>query len=178
MRTVESKVLSRKVMAAERKRLRKLGKTVVFTNGCFDILHTGHLDYLQFAREQGDVLVLGLNSDASVRRNKGSNRPIVPQAERARMLAGLEAVDYVVIFQEDDPKKLLAEILPDVLVKGEDWRHYVAGREIVEAYGGRVVLAPLTVGKSTTRIIEKIVEMAAAGVNPVALKKGGGTDKT
>jgi D-beta-D-heptose 7-phosphate kinase/D-beta-D-heptose 1-phosphate adenosyltransferase len=178
VRNYESKVMSRKAMAAERRRLREQGKKVVFTNGCFDILHTGHLDYLQFARNQGDALVLGLNSDASVRRNKGAHRPIVPQDDRARMLAGLEAVDYVVIFDEDEPKELITELLPDVLVKGEDWSHYVSGREIVEKHGGKVALAPLTVGKSTTNIIEKITQLVAAGVNPAEQKRESVTDKT
>jgi D-beta-D-heptose 7-phosphate kinase/D-beta-D-heptose 1-phosphate adenosyltransferase len=138
-------------------RLRGAGCKVVFTNGSFDILHAGHLSYLQFARDQGDCLVVGVNSDASVKRYKDPRRPIVPQEERAALLAGLRAVDYVVIFDEDEPRELIAELRPDVLVKGEDWAHYVSGRDIVEANGGKVVLAPLVPGRSTTDIIKKIL---------------------
>ena len=156
MRTAESKILTRTQMRAERDRLHADGRTLVFTNGCFDILHAGHVSYLGFARAQGDALVLGLNADASVQRSKGPTRPIVPQQERARVLAALECIDYVVIFDEDEPAELVAAVLPDVLVKGEDWAHYVSGREVVEAAGGRVVLAPLVEGRSTTNIIDKI----------------------
>lgn len=156
VRRYESKILDVAAMRKERERLRAQGKTLVFTNGCFDILHAGHLDYLAFARDQGDALVIGLNSDASVKRNKGKDRPVIPEKDRAKMLAALEIVDYVVIFDEDEPAELIAKILPDVLVKGEDWAHYVSGREIVEKTGGRVVLAPMTEGRSTTKIIEKI----------------------
>lgn len=143
-------------MKTERDRLAERGQRVVFTNGCFDILHTGHLAYLTFARQQGDCLVVGVNSDASVRRNKGSERPFVPEQDRARMLAGLRAVDYAVIFDEDEPRDLIAELLPDVLVKGKDWAHYVSGRDIVEANGGEVVLADMVAGRSTTDIVDKI----------------------
>ncbi|OVE76315.1 hypothetical protein BVX97_01400 [bacterium E08(2017)] len=158
MREPKSKILDLEGMKEERARLKEQGQQLVFTNGCFDILHPGHLDYLNFARQQGDALVLGLNSDASVSRNKGDSRPIVPQEERAFVVAGLECIDYVVIFDEDEPAALIEEILPDVLVKGEDWAHYVSGRDVVEANGGKVVLAPLVEGKSTTNIIEKIKE--------------------
>jgi D-beta-D-heptose 7-phosphate kinase/D-beta-D-heptose 1-phosphate adenosyltransferase len=143
-------------MVTERDRIRKKGGMLVFTNGCFDILHPGHVDYLSFARNQGDALVVGLNSDASVRLNKGPSRPIVPERDRALVLAALESVDYVVIFDEKEPAALIGELLPDVLVKGEDWKHYVSGREAVEAAGGRVVLAPLVPGRSTTDIIGRI----------------------
>jgi len=159
MRTAESKIFALPDMLAIRRELKARGRTLVFTNGCFDLLHVGHLDYIQFARQQGDALVIGLNSDASVKRNKGPSRPIVPEAERARLLAGLEAVDYVVQFDEDEPRDLIAALLPDILVKGEDWSHYVSGRDVVEAHGGRVVLARLTAGRSTTNIIKKIKEM-------------------
>jgi rfaE bifunctional protein nucleotidyltransferase chain/domain len=155
--TYQGRVLSCEAMSAERARRRAAGQTVVFTNGAFDILHLGHLDYLTFARAQGDCLVVGLNSDASVSRYKGPLRPVVPQAERAAMLSGLRAVDYVVVFDEDEPKELIAALLPDVLVKGADWAHYVSGRDVVEANGGKVVLADLVAGKSTTNIIKKIV---------------------
>ncbi len=139
--------------------LRRSGREVVFTNGCFDLLHCGHVDYLQFARAQGDALVIGLNSDISVTAIKGPDRPILPDSERALLLAALECVDYVVLFDEEEPTALISELLPTVLVKGEDWAHYVAGREVVEANGGRVVLAPLTEGRSTTNIIKKIISI-------------------
>jgi D-beta-D-heptose 7-phosphate kinase/D-beta-D-heptose 1-phosphate adenosyltransferase len=143
-------------MRAERDRLHAEGRTLVFTNGCFDILHRGHADYLAFARSQGDALVVGLNSDASVRRAKGPTRPVNPEQDRAYVLASLRAVDFVVIFEEDEPRDLISQILPDVLVKGKDWAHYVSGREIVEANGGRVVLAEMVEGRSTTSTIERM----------------------
>ena len=145
-------------MKAERARLRASGKKLVFTNGAFDLMHAGHVGYLEFARQQGDALVVGMNSDASVRRYKGSKRPINEQGDRARVLAALECVDYVVIFDEDEPAALIGELLPDVLVKGEDWAHYVSGRDVVEKSGGKVVLAPLLKGRSSTGMIERIVE--------------------
>jgi D-beta-D-heptose 7-phosphate kinase/D-beta-D-heptose 1-phosphate adenosyltransferase len=154
----QSRILTRDEMKAEMATLHAAGKKVVFTNGAFDILHLGHLTYMTFARQQGDCLVVGLNSDASVKRYKGDGRPIVPQQERATMLAGLKCVDYVVLFDEDEPKDLIAHLLPDVLVKGEDWAHYVSGREVVEANGGKVVLAKMVEGRSTTNVIKKIVE--------------------
>jgi len=151
-------------MRRERERLRAAGQRLVFTNGCFDILHSGHVTYLEFARCQGDALVIGLNSDASVRRNKGPNRPINSQEDRARVLMSLRAVDYVVVFDDDEPRPIIAAILPDVLVKGSDWAHYVSGRDVVEAHGGKVVLADLVAGRSTTGTIERIV--AAYGLSP------------
>jgi rfaE bifunctional protein nucleotidyltransferase chain/domain len=157
MQVKDPKVLSAEEMQAERDRLCYLGKTLVFTNGCFDILHRGHVAYLAFARNQGDALVVGLNSDASVRRNKGRDRPINSQSDRAFVVASLRVVDYVVIFDENEPKELIARILPTVLVKGRDWAHYVSGREIVEAHGGKVVLADMVEGHSTTATIERIV---------------------
>jgi len=150
------RILDPAAMRAERDRLHAEGKTLVFTNGCFDILHRGHADYLAFARSQGDALVVGLNSDASVRRFKGPTRPVNPEQDRAYVLGSLRAVDFVVIFDEDEPRDLIAQILPDVLVKGKDWAHYVSGREIVEAHGGRVVLAEMVEGRSTTATIEKM----------------------
>jgi D-glycero-beta-D-manno-heptose 1-phosphate adenylyltransferase len=151
-------------MRRERERLTDAGRHLVFTNGCFDILHTGHVTYLEFARSQGDALVVGLNSDASVRRNKGPKRPINSQEDRARVLLSLRAVDYVVVFDDDEPRPIIAAILPDVLVKGSDWAHYVSGRDVVEAHGGKVVLADLVEGRSTTGTIERIV--AAYGPPP------------
>ena len=157
MRMNESKIRTRKAMKAECSRLKKARKKVVFTNGAFDILHAGHVTYLEFARKQGDVLVVGLNSDSSVRRYKGDKRPINKQADRAKVLAALECVDYVVIFNEDEPAKLIAELLPNVLVKGADWAHYVSGRDVVEKNGGKVVLAKMVAGRSTTGVIQKIL---------------------
>ncbi len=138
---------------------RRKEHTVVFTNGCFDLLHIGHIEYLKFARRQGDLLVVGLNSDQSVRSLKGPNRPILKQQERARVLSALEDVDYIVLFDETTPEELISQVKPDVLVKGEDWRKKgVVGREFVESYGGRVVLAPLVEGISTTDIVSRILE--------------------
>jgi D-glycero-beta-D-manno-heptose 1-phosphate adenylyltransferase len=146
-------------MRMERERLRTAGRRVVFTNGCFDILHAGHIQYLTFARSQGEALVVGLNSDLSARRNKGPRRPVVPEDERAALLLALRCVDYVVLFDEDTPLRLIETLAPDVLVKGRDWAHYVAGREVVEAAGGRVVLADLVPGRSTTGIVERILAL-------------------
>jgi rfaE bifunctional protein nucleotidyltransferase chain/domain len=140
----------------ERDRLHVEGKKLVFTNGCFDILHRGHAQYLAFARTQGDALVVGLNSDASVHRAKGPTRPVNAEQDRAFVLGSLRAVDYVVIFDEDEPRDLISKILPDVLVKGKDWAHYVSGRDIVESHGGKVVLADMVEGKSTTATIERL----------------------
>jgi rfaE bifunctional protein nucleotidyltransferase chain/domain len=158
MRDPKSKIMTKAAMAAERARLKTGGQTVVFTNGCFDILHRGHVAYLNFARRQGDALVVGMNSDTSVRRSKGERRPVNCEEDRAEILAALECVDYVLIFDEDEPGSLIEELLPDVLVKGEDWVHYVSGREAVEAAGGKVVLAEMVAGRSTTGTIEKILE--------------------
>ena len=157
MTTFQGKILTAAAMRAERDRLHAAGRKLVFTNGCFDILHAGHVTYLAFAREQGDALCVGLNSDASVQRNKGPLRPVVDERNRATLLASLRAVDYVVIFDDEEPKNLIAQILPDVLVKGRDWAHYVSGRDIVEANGGHVVLADMVEGLSTTHVIKKIV---------------------
>jgi rfaE bifunctional protein nucleotidyltransferase chain/domain len=143
-------------MLEARQQLKQDGRALVFTNGCFDILHTGHTQYLSFARNQGDALVVGLNSDASVQKAKGPNRPVNSQDDRAQVLASLESVDYVVIFDDDEPINIITAILPDVLVKGEDWAHYVSGREVVEENGGKVVLAPLVEGKSTTDTINRM----------------------
>jgi D-beta-D-heptose 7-phosphate kinase/D-beta-D-heptose 1-phosphate adenosyltransferase len=144
-------------------RHRAQGERIVFANGCFDLIHAGHTEFFDFAGRQGDVLVVGLNSDRSVRALKGPARPICSEAERARVLAALEAIDYVVIFDEDTPLKLIQAVRPDALVKGEDWRHKgVVGREFVEAYGGRVVLAPLVKGLSTTELVRRIRESGPA----------------
>lgn len=163
MRLYDSKILTTEALAQKRAEMKSKGQTFVFTNGCFDILHTGHVDYLAFARSQGDALAVGINSDASVRKNKGVKRPIIPQDERARMLASLECVDFVTIFDTPEPLELIGAVLPNVLVKGSDWAHNVVGREIVEANGGRVVLATLTPGWSTTEIIRRIRDAYSDG---------------
>jgi D-beta-D-heptose 7-phosphate kinase/D-beta-D-heptose 1-phosphate adenosyltransferase len=154
-----TKILTINEMRAERDRLVADGKKLVFTNGCFDILHRGHVTYLTFARNQGDALVVGLNTDASVKSNKGDDRPINNEEDRAFVLGSLRAVDYVVLFGEKEPKEIIAKILPQVLVKGSDWAHYVSGREVVESNGGKVVLADMVDGKSTTGTIEKILKV-------------------
>ncbi|HEV2491137.1 MAG TPA: D-glycero-beta-D-manno-heptose 1-phosphate adenylyltransferase [Candidatus Acidoferrales bacterium] len=136
------------------------GKRIVFTNGCYDLLHPGHIRLLEAARELGEILVLALNSDRSVRENKGVNRPIIPENERAEIAAALAAVDYVVLFDEPTPREIVARVLPDVLVKGSDWgADEIVGREEVEAAGGRVVSVPLEPGYSTSSIIEKILKI-------------------
>ncbi len=138
-------------------RHRNRGQTIVFTNGCFDILHPGHVTYLQFCKSKGDIVVVGLNSDQSVKAIKGPERPINPQDDRAAVLAGLAAVDYVTVFDESDPLNLITALRPDILVKGNDWKDKgVIGREVVEAHGGRVLLAPLVEGRSSTAVINKM----------------------
>ena len=138
-------------------RVRAGGGRIAFTNGVFDLLHPGHLRYLQEARRLGDALVVGVNSDRSVRAIKGESRPVTPEDERAEILAALSCVDVVVLFDEDTPLALIARLEPDVLVKGADWpEDAMIGRDIVEARGGRVVRVPFEAGYSTTRIIEKV----------------------
>jgi rfaE bifunctional protein nucleotidyltransferase chain/domain len=136
---------------------KRQGKTVVFTNGCYDLLHPGHVRLLEEARSLGDVLILALNSDASVRRMKGPSRPLIAENERAAMVLALAAVDAVTLFDEDTPRELIAEVLPDVLVKGADWSHFIAGREEVEAAGGRVLTLALEPGYSTTNLVERMI---------------------
>lgn len=134
-------------------------KRVVFTNGCFDILHRGHVEYLEQARAHGDLLIVGLNTDDSVRRLKGATRPIVPQEDRATILAALRCVDYVIYFAEDTPANLIAQVQPDVLVKGADYQiNEIVGHEQVQASGGEVVRIPLTPGRATRDVIATIVE--------------------
>jgi len=133
------------------------GKKIVFTNGCYDLLHIGHIRCFREAKKLGDVLVVGLNSDRSVRALKGAPRPIVPEGERAEILAALECVDYVTTFDQDDPREIIAQLKPDVLVKGGDWTvDTIVGRDIVESYGGKVLSLPLTAGVSTTAIVNNI----------------------
>lgn len=151
------KIVSREHLKEQLQKLRQEGKAIVFTNGCFDILHVGHVRYLREAKKLGDVLVLALNSDASVRTIKGEKRPLVPEEERADIMASLACIDYVVIFSEPTPQELIEYLQPDILVKGGDWTEdAIAGADFVKAAGGRVVTIPLTVGKSTTNIVEKI----------------------
>jgi len=148
---------SRAELLEQRERWRQAGRTLVFTNGCYDLLHPGHVRLLERARSLGDVLVVGLNTDSSVRLSKGPGRPLTPERERAELLASLEAVDGVVLFDEETPRALIARLLPDILVKGADWSHFIAGREEVEAASGRVVTVPLEPGYSTTRTLDKIL---------------------
>lgn len=140
-----------------RQRLRSEGRTVVFSNGCFDLLHLGHIDYLEQARLLGDVLLVAINTDTSVQRGKGPSRPIIPEAERAELLAALECVDYVTFFDDDTPKAVIDALIPDVLVKGADWPlDQIVGRDTVEAHGGKVLNIPLLEGHSTSGIIAKV----------------------
>jgi len=155
-----NKIVVREKLKKELDGLRQAGKTIVFTNGCFDILHVGHVRYLREARKLGDVLVLALNSDASVRMIKGDKRPLVPEDERADIMAALEAVNYVILFDDPTPQGLIEYLGPHVLVKGGDWTEAaIAGADFVKAAGGRVVTIPLTEGRSTTNIVEKIREV-------------------
>jgi len=134
------------------------GKKIAFTNGCFDILHAGHVQYLREARKTGDLLILGLNSDTSVRAIKGEKRPLVPQVERAEVVASLTAVDYVTVFDETTPLRLIEYLQPDCLVKGGDWQEdAVVGGDLVRSWGGKVVIVPLIEGISTTNIVDKIL---------------------
>ncbi len=148
---------SRADLVRAREEWRGAGKTVVFTNGCYDILHPGHVRLLERSRSLGDVLILALNTDASVARLKGPSRPLISQDERAAMAMALEAVDAVTFFDEDTPRELIAEVLPDILIKGADWAHFIAGREEVEAAGGKVMALSLEPGFSTTNIIEELL---------------------
>lgn len=138
-------------------RLKKQGKKIAFTNGCFDILHYGHIKYLEDAKAKADILVVGLNSDGSIRRIKGQSRPINSQSDRAKVLGALSAIDYVTIFNEDTPLNLIQRIRPDVLVKGRDWSiSKIVGADFVKASGGKVVTVAYLKGRSTTGLIEKI----------------------
>jgi glycerol-3-phosphate cytidylyltransferase len=150
-------LIARNKISSLIRRLQKKGNTVVFTNGVFDILHRGHVEYLAKAKHEGDVLVVGLNTDASVRRLKGKSRPLQSQRDRAIILLALEAVDYVVFFGEDRPDKLIESVHPDVLVKGADYKlNEIAGAEFVRSYGGRVKRISLTKGRSSSHIIKKL----------------------
>ena len=154
------KILDRQILKEKLDSLRKEGKKIAFTNGCFDILHVGHVRYLREAKKTADVLVLALNSDSSVRSIKGEKRPLVSEEERAEILAALEFIDFVTIFEELTPMELINCLKPDVLIKGGDWAEdKVVGRDDVKKWGGRVVLIPEVKGKSTTNIVEKIKEV-------------------
>lgn len=156
-----AKILDRQELIRKREELRGQGRALVFTNGCFDLLHPGHVRYLAEARALGDALVVALNSDRSVRVLKGEGRPILNEEERAEVVAALQAVDYVIIFDEATPRELIAELLPDVLVKGGDWPlDEIVGRQEVEAAGGKVMSLPYFEGSSTTDIIERIKSLS------------------
>jgi D-beta-D-heptose 7-phosphate kinase/D-beta-D-heptose 1-phosphate adenosyltransferase len=152
-----ARVLTWEQTAAFVNAARSAGRRIVFTNGVFDLLHPGHVRYLQHARSLGDLLILGLNADASVRRNKGAGRPVTPEHERAEVLAALECVDAVVVFEQDTPAEIVRLVQPDILVKGADWpADQIVGRDTVEARGGRVVLVPVEQGHSTSSILSRI----------------------
>jgi rfaE bifunctional protein nucleotidyltransferase chain/domain len=155
---MSSKIVSLESATSHVRALQQSGKRVVFTNGCYDILHPGHIDLLTRARALGDALLLAINSDASVRRLKGPNRPIFKQEERAELLAALETVDFVTVFAEDTPLEAIVQIRPDVLVKGADWGlDGIVGRDEVQSWGGTVVALPLVEGQSTTGIVERVL---------------------
>ena len=149
--------VSREKLLEMRRAWREQGRKVVFTNGCFDLLHPGHVRLLEAARGLGDVLVVAINSDESVRGLKGPTRPILPENERAEVLASFAAVDAVTVFGEETPCPLLEKLLPDILVKGSDWSHWIAGREIVEEAGGQVLPIPVEPGYSTTDVVKNIL---------------------
>jgi len=151
------KYYNRAELIAQRALWKAEGKTVVFTNGCYDLLHPGHVRLLERARSLGDILVVALNSDASVARLKGPTRPLLPEMDRVELMAALAAVDAVTLFEEDTPRELIAALLPDVLIKGADWAHWIAGREEVEAAGGRVLALSLEPNYSTTDIVDKLL---------------------
>ena len=153
------KIVTNETLGARIAELKKEGRKIVFTNGCFDLLHIGHITYLNEARELGDILVVGINSDSSVHTLKGEQRPIIPEQERSHLLAALECVDYVILFDEDTPLNLIKDIRPDILVKGADYtKEEVVGHDVVESYGGSVVLFPLVENMSTSSLINRIKE--------------------
>lgn len=158
------KILNHMQLSIICNKLKSQGLSIVFTNGCFDLLHLGHLRYLEDAKNQGDVLVVGINSDRSVRMLKGQERPIIDEASRAELVAGLHCVDYVTIFDTSDPRPLIEQIIPDVLVKGSDWASdAIVGREFVIQHGGKVYRAPLIEGYSTSDIIRHIRQIGGCG---------------
>lgn len=154
------RIISRAELIEVRRELKKNGRRIVFTNGCFDLLHRGHIEYLAKAKSLGDILIVGLNADDSVRRLKGPNRPITPLEDRAAILAALAVVDYVCVFDEDTPYELIRAVVPDILVKGADWTvDDVVGKDIVEAAGGSVHTIEFLPNRSTTNIIQKIAQI-------------------
>ena len=156
---MQGKIKTRRQLQTLLKGLREKGRRIVFTNGCFDLLHIGHIRYLEKARRLGDALVVAVNSDRSVRRIKGRQRPIIPERERAEVLAGLGCVDYITVFDEPDPERLIAALHPDILAKGADWpKDRIIGGDLVEAGGGKVVTVPLVPRASTTGIIHRIIK--------------------
>lgn len=155
---MSEKIFGREKLKEKVQALKREGKRIVFTNGCFELLHIGHVHYLSAAKAEGDILVVGVNSDRSVREIKGPSRPVVPENERTEVLASLACIDFVTLFDESDPLVTIRTLMPDVLVKGADWEEdAIVGKDVVEANGGRVVRIPLTQGASTTGIIEKIL---------------------
>jgi rfaE bifunctional protein nucleotidyltransferase chain/domain len=156
---VSAKIVTAEKLVSGLDEARKAGQKIVFTNGCFDILHVGHVRYLAAAKSEGDLLIVGLNSDTSVRSIKGDRRPLVKQEQRAEVLASIVFVDYVVLFDEPDPLRLIQTLKPDILVKGADWgEENIVGAEFVKALGGKIIRAKLVPETSTTRIIERIVQ--------------------
>lgn len=161
----ESKIKTREELVEIRKRVAEQNRTVVFTNGCFDLLHRGHVEYLEKASEFGDLLFVGLNDDKSVTRLKGKGRPLINQEDRALILASLESINFVSIFHEDTPYQLIKSLQPDVLVKGGDYNQdEIIGRDIVEANGGKVITIPLTPGRSTSEIIRQLKMLFDKGI--------------
>jgi rfaE bifunctional protein nucleotidyltransferase chain/domain len=155
-----NKILKRNTLKGKLEELRKKGKKIAFTNGCFDILHVGHVRYLREAKKTADVLVLALNSDSSVRSLKGKERPLVPEKERAEIIAALEFIDFVTIFNEETPIELINYLKPDILIKGGDWKEKdVVGRKEIKEWGGRVKRSTKVEGRSTTNIVDKIKDL-------------------
>lgn len=159
-----NKRLDREILKHKLDALRKQGQKIAFTNGCFDILHVGHVRYLKEAKKTADILVLALNSDSSVRTIKGEKRPLVPEEERAEVLAALECIDFVTIFPELTPLELICYLKPDILIKGGDWTEdKVVGRDEIKQWGGHVTIIPKVAGKSTTNIVDKIISVYCSG---------------
>jgi rfaE bifunctional protein nucleotidyltransferase chain/domain len=159
-----NKILDREILKEKLAVLRKEGKKIAFTNGCFDILHVGHVRYLKEAKKTADILILALNSDSSVRAIKGEKRPLVGEEERAELLAALECIDFVTIFTEPTPLALICYLQPDLLIKGGDWpEDKVVGRDEIKKWGGHVTIIPEVAGKSTTNIVDKIISVYCSG---------------
>ncbi len=162
---MKGKIKTREDLQKTIEGLKARGKQIVFTNGCFDLLHIGHIRYLEEAKALGDILVVGINSDESVRRIKGSLRPILPEEERAEILSGLGCVDYVTIFSEPDPLELISSLSPHILVKGGDWtKETTVGKDVVERSGGKVIILPFIQGASTSSLIETILKRYEKGI--------------